>query len=69
LFEKDGKQVVYVKSGASFDATPAKIKFRTENRIAIEDLPEGTEVALVNPEEALKQQKKAAGSALMGAGQ
>jgi multidrug resistance efflux pump len=69
LFEKDGKQVIYVKHGNTFDATPAKIKFRTENRIAVEDLPEGTEVALVNPEEVLKQQKKAAGSSLTGVGQ
>ncbi len=68
LFEKDGQQVVYVKHGNSFDATPAKIKFRTENRIAVENLPEGTEVALVNPEEELKKQEKAAGSAV-GVGQ
>jgi multidrug resistance efflux pump len=69
LFEKDGKQIVYVKHGVGFDATPAKIKFRTENRIAIEDLPEGTEVALINPEDAVKQQKKDAGSSPMGVGQ
>jgi multidrug resistance efflux pump len=69
LFEKDGKQVVYVKHGASFEATVAKIKFRTENRIAVENLPEGTEVALVNPEEALKKQEKTAGSSIMGVGQ
>jgi multidrug resistance efflux pump len=69
LFEKDGQQIVYVKRGGDFEPTPARIKFRTENRIAVEGLPEGTEVALVNPEEALKQQKKAADSALMGFGQ
>ncbi len=68
LFEKDGQQVVYVKHGNSFEATPAKIEFRTENRIAVENLPEGTEVALVNPEEELKKQEKAAGS-VMGVGQ
>jgi len=69
LFEKDGKQVVYVKHGASFEAQEAKIKFRTETRIAVENLPEGTEVALVNPEEALKKQEKTAGSSVMGVGQ
>jgi hypothetical protein len=47
----------------------AKIKFRTENRIAVENLPEGTEVALVNPEEALKKQEKTAGSSVPGIGQ
>lgn len=66
LFEKDGKQVVYVKHGSSFDATPAKIKFRTENRIAVENLPEGTEVALVNPEETLKKQEQRAASSVTG---
>lgn len=69
LFEKDGTQVVYVKHGDGFDATPAKIKFRTENRIALENLPEGTEVALVNPEDALKKKQKSAGSSVVGVGQ
>jgi multidrug resistance efflux pump len=69
LFEKDGTQVVYVKHGDRFDATPTKIKFRTENRIAVENLPEGTEVALVNPEDALKKKQKSAGSSVVGVGQ
>jgi len=68
LFEKDGKQVVYVKHGNNFDATVAKVKFRTENRIALENLPEGTEVALINPEEVLKKEKTSA-SGPMGVGQ
>ena len=68
FFEKDGKPVVYVKNGGSFEAKPAKIKFRTENRVAVENLPEGTEVALVNPEE-LKNQDKAKSSGPMGVGQ
>jgi hypothetical protein len=46
----------------------AKIKFRTENRVAVENLAEGTEVALVNPEKALKEQKGASASP-MGIGQ
>jgi len=68
FFEKDGKPVVYVKTGGSFEAKSAKIKFRTENRVAVENLPEGTEVALVNPEE-LKKQDKAKSSGPMGVGQ
>jgi multidrug resistance efflux pump len=68
LFEKDGKQIIFVKHGSGFDATPAKIKFRTENRIALENLPEGTEVALVNPEETLKKQDKGAGPSRAGVG-
>jgi len=49
LFDKDGKPVVYVKHGDDFEATGVKVKYRTESRIVIEGLPEGTEVAMVNP--------------------
>lgn len=69
LFEKDGKLVIYVKHGDHFEATEAKIKFRTENRIALENLAIGTEVALVNPEEFEKKQQKGADSSPMGVGQ
>jgi multidrug resistance efflux pump len=68
VFDKDGKLVVYVKHGNTFEVTEAKIKFRTENRVALENLPEGTEVALVNPEKTTKQDKGAS-SAPMGIGQ
>lgn len=69
VFEKDGKQIVYVKHGTSFEPAEAKVKFRTENRVAVENLPEGTEVALVNPEEASKQQQKSSATSPMGVGQ
>jgi multidrug resistance efflux pump len=68
VFDKDGKFVIYVKRGERFEPVEAKIKFRTENRVALEDLPAGTEVALVNPEKALKEQKGPAPSA-QGIGQ
>lgn len=68
VFDKDGKLVIYVKHGDHFEATDAKIKFRTENRVALENLAEGTEVALVNPEKALKEQKGPSSSPL-GVGQ
>lgn len=68
LFEKDGRQIIYVKHGNNFDSVPAKIKFRTENRIAV-DLPEGTEVALVNPEELRKRQEKSSSASPVGVGQ
>lgn len=57
VFDKDGKLVIYVKHGDRFDPVEAKIKFRTENRVALENLAEGTEVALVNPEKSGKEQK------------
>ena len=68
VFDKDGKLFIYVKHGDKFDPVEARIKFRTENRVAVENLPEGTEVALVNPEKALKEQKDASASP-MGMGQ
>ncbi|HVH85950.1 MAG TPA: HlyD family efflux transporter periplasmic adaptor subunit [Terriglobales bacterium] len=49
LFDKDGKPVVYVKHGNDFEAATVKVKYRTESRIVVEGLAEGTEVALVNP--------------------
>ncbi len=69
LFEKDGKPVVYVKRGDRFEATEPKIKLRTENRVVLENLPEGTEVALVDPEMQHKKQQKGAPSSPMGVGQ
>jgi HlyD family secretion protein len=68
VFDKDGKLVIYVKRGGKFEAIEARIKFRTENRVALENLPEGAEVALVNPEKALQEQKSAS-PAPMGMGQ
>jgi hypothetical protein len=49
LFDKEGKPVVYVKHGDDFVATTVKVKYRTESRIVIEGLAEGTEVAVINP--------------------
>ena len=49
LFDNDGKPIVYVKRGNDFEATPVKVKYRTESRIVVENLSEGTEVAVVNP--------------------
>lgn len=57
IFEKAGKPVVYVRHGDRFDATVVKPTHRTETRVAIEGLAEGTEIALVNPETAAKAAK------------
>ncbi|HEY6357951.1 MAG TPA: HlyD family efflux transporter periplasmic adaptor subunit [Vicinamibacterales bacterium] len=54
IFEKAGKPVVYVRRGNRFEATAVKPTHRTETRVAIEGLAEGTEVALVNPDLAAK---------------
>ncbi len=69
LFEKDGKLVVFVKQGNHFQSMEAKIKVRTENRIAIENLAEGTEVALVDPEMTAEQKQKASSTSPLGVSQ
>jgi multidrug efflux pump subunit AcrA (membrane-fusion protein) len=51
LFEKEGKPVVYVRKGAAFEPREVKLVQRTESHVLIEGLAEGTEVALVNPEQ------------------
>jgi multidrug efflux pump subunit AcrA (membrane-fusion protein) len=50
IFAKDENPVVYVRKGSDFTAQKIKITHRSETRVAIEGLAEGTEVALVNPE-------------------
>jgi multidrug resistance efflux pump len=72
VFSKDGKPVVYVKNGSQFDPHDVRIVRRTEGKLIIEGLSEGTEVALVNPEEQGKKTQKAsglAGPSLGGGGQ
>jgi len=60
IFEKDGKQIVYVKEGNTFVPREVKISHRTESQAAVERLAENTEVALVNPEGQAKQPGKTA---------
>ena len=71
LFEKDGKQIVYVRSGGKFEPREVKVKHRTESHVVIEGLEENTEVALVNPEGRSSQPSKApapAGPTVTGGG-
>jgi hypothetical protein len=69
LFEKDGKPVVYVKHGDHFEAIEPKIKLQTENRMVVENLPEGTEVALINPDAQQKKQPQGSSPSSIGVGQ
>lgn len=52
IYVRDGKPIVYVKSGRGFEARTVNIKHTTESQAVLEGLPDGTEVALVNPEQA-----------------
>lgn len=61
VFDKDGKPVVYVKNGSRFESHEVKVIRRTEGRLIVEGLSEGTEVALVNPERQGTKSPKTAG--------
>jgi multidrug resistance efflux pump len=50
IFAKDDNPVAYVRKGNDFVMQKIKITHRSETRVAIEGLAEGSEVALVNPE-------------------
>jgi HlyD family secretion protein len=49
LFQKDGKQIVYVKISRSFDEREVKVEFENESRAAIGGLKQSDEVALIDP--------------------
>lgn len=49
LFLKDGKHVVYVKSGSGYEQREVKINAENESRAALQGLAAGTEVALIDP--------------------
>jgi HlyD family secretion protein len=61
VFDKEGKPVVYVRSGSGFEPHELKIVRRTEGQLIIEGLREGTEIALVNPEQQGKKAPAASG--------
>jgi len=49
LFQKEGKSVVYVRLGERFEPREVKVTNRSESRASIEGVPEGSQIALVNP--------------------
>ena len=51
VFRKTGKSVVYVKNGSEFVARDVHVRAVNESQAAVDGLADGTEVALVNPEE------------------
>ena len=66
IFVKDDNPVSYVRKDGEFVPQRIKILRRSETRVAIEGLAEGTEVALVNPEQQTAQAGAAASPALGG---
>lgn len=53
IFVHDGKPIVYVKAGRGFESKAVNVKHTTESQSVVEGVAEGTEVALVNPEQAV----------------
>jgi HlyD family secretion protein len=51
VFDIESKPKVYVKTGAGFEPHSIRIRYLTEGVAIIDGLKEGTQVALVNPEE------------------
>lgn len=51
IFTKNGNPLVYVRRGGEFTPQKIRITRRSATRIAVDGLAQGTEVALVNPEE------------------
>lgn len=49
VFDKNGKNHVFVKTGDHFEPREIRVEQRTESRVAISGVPEGTEIALIDP--------------------
>jgi hypothetical protein len=69
VFDREGKLVVYVPGGQGYEPRELKVTQRSESFAAVEGIPEGTVVALVNPEDRdAKSRKGGSSSAPMGGG-
>ena len=68
VFDKNGKPTVYLKVGGHFEAREVKVTNASETQIAIDGLPEGAEVALVNPETQSDTKRAAAAAPTLGGG-
>ncbi len=51
VHQKEGKPVVFTRRAHGWEARDVRIRYLTESRAVIEGIPEGTEVALVNPDQ------------------
>jgi multidrug resistance efflux pump len=49
VFEKDGETVVYVLDQGRFVATPVTLGGRTEGRVAVDGVPQGARIAVLDP--------------------
>jgi len=66
VFQRDGRQVVYLKNPRSFDQHEIKVQFENESRAAVEGLKEGNEIALMDPTAPRKSGRSTAPAGLAG---
>jgi hypothetical protein len=55
LFESDGRTFVYVRGVEGFLPHDVKLVQRSESRVVIEGLKEGTMIALASPDQQIKK--------------
>lgn len=63
LFMKDGKRIVYIRKGDTYEQREVQIKGESDSRAIVEGLPEGSEVALLDPTAPRKSASSGAGTA------
>jgi HlyD family secretion protein len=68
VFQKAGKTHVFARNGERFEQREVKVVQRTESRAVIEGLPEGTEIALIDPTVARTPATGGGPSPVLGAG-
>jgi len=68
VFDKNGKNHVFVKVGDRFEQREVKVIQRTESRVAVSGLAAGTEVALVDPSSTARSSSASSASPMPAAG-
>lgn len=66
VFEKDGKQIVYVRGQNGFEPRSIQIRFLSEGMAVIDGLKAGTEVAVIDPSQKSLDSTKPATAVPMG---
>ena len=66
VFEKNGKNYVFVQVGDRFDRRDVKVVNRTESRAVISGLNEGDVIALIDPDIAMQRSKSSSSGPIQG---
>jgi HlyD family secretion protein len=68
VFLKENKRLVYIRNGSNFDPHEVKVDFENESRSAVEGIPVGTEIALVDPTAPRKTTNSGSSAPSLGGG-